>query len=75
MTGLVSRAVSSTIHRTGCKLMAHRHGLIVQMARPAAPFALTPCDLVTLQSFGAEPRTTRQNIASLGGWAHTQYRC
>lgn len=31
--------------------MAHRHGLIVQMARPAAPFALTPSDIVTLQSW------------------------
>ena len=31
--------------------MAQRHGLIVQIARPAAPFALTPSDLVTLQSW------------------------
>jgi hypothetical protein len=31
--------------------MAQRHGLIVQVARPEAPFALTPSDLVTLQSW------------------------
>ena len=32
-------------------MMTQRHGLIIQMARPAAPFALTSSDLVTLQSW------------------------
>lgn len=31
--------------------MTQSHVLIVQMSRPAAPFALVPSDLVTLQSW------------------------